>query len=131
MASAARLVADDDGSAAITEFIAQGGSQAARSSRRCTATAFACQFTDLTEWMNATPTERLTAPLHVRGLVARLLVATGSRAGADYVTDSGSNWGSHAAIVHPEFFNHFDRTAQLIGFNPTQIKRQWNILAKI
>ena len=131
MSSAAHPVADDDGSAAITEFIAHGGSEASRSSRRCTATAFACQFTDLTGWMDATFTERLTAPLHVRGLVARLLVATGSRAGADYVVDSGSNWGSHAAVAHPEFFDHFNGTAQRIGFNPTQIKRQWNTLAKI
>ena len=58
-------------------------------------------------------------------------VATGCPASADYVVASGSSWGSHASIVHPQFAALFKRTALGLGFSIAQVRRQWNTLSKI
>ena len=120
-----------DGCVAIEEFIALGSSAATRTTRRCTAAAFTDDFADLTGWSNAGLANQLGAALPVRGVVARLLVATGYPASADYVVASRSTWGSHASIVHPQFAALFERTALGLGFSIGQVHRQWNTLTKI
>lgn len=79
-----------DGRVAIEEFIALGSSVATRTTRRCIAAAFTAHFVDLTGWSNAGLAHQLDAALPVRGVVARLLVATSAAASADYVVASGS-----------------------------------------
>ena len=116
---------------AIEEFIALGSSAATRTTRRCIAAAFTDDFMDLTGWSNAGLANQLGAALPVRGVVARLLVATGCPASADYVVASGSSWGSHASIVHPQFAALFKGTALRLGFSIAQVRRQWNTLSKI
>jgi integrase len=116
---------------AAERFIAIGDSETARKIRRATVTAYTSAFTDLAGWANATPAQRLSVPLTVRGLVAYLLLATGYPAGVDYVRSCRSEWGHHAKLVYPDFADTFGRAARAVGFTALEARRQWGTLAKI
>jgi len=116
---------------AAERFIAIGDSETARTIRRATVTAYTSAFTDLAGWANATPAQRLSVPLPVRGLVAYLLLATGYPAGVDYVRSCRSEWGHHAKLVYPDFADTFGRAARAVGFTALEARRQWGTLAKI
>lgn len=126
-----RTDAPADEPAAVEQFIAIGGSEAARKIRRSTVAAYASAFTDLAGWTNATPAQRLSVPLVVRGLIAYLLLVTAYPVGADYVRSSRSEWGYHARLVYPDFAGTFDRTACTLGFTAAETRRQWGTLAKV
>jgi integrase len=120
-----------DEPAAAERFIAIGDSEAARKTRRATVAAYTTAFTDLAGWTDATPAQRLSAPIAVRGLIAYLLLATAYPAGADYVRSCRSDWGHHATLVYPDFADTFGRTARALGFTDPETRRQWCTLAKI
>lgn len=116
---------------AITRFTTRGDSPAAHKTRRSTVTAFTRTFADLSGWQQAALPTQLDATVEVRGLVAFLLLATERPASADYVKACRSDWGHHAALVHPHFAETFHRTALALGFSDLEAARQWCILAKI
>ncbi|MFZ2172799.1 MAG: site-specific integrase [Rhodococcus sp. (in: high G+C Gram-positive bacteria)] len=115
---------------ATREFIALGTTPGSRLAREHTAAAFTRQFTDLAGWSNAGASRQVTAPVDVRGFVARLLVMTAHPAGAYYAVASRSSWGAHSAVIHAAFFEHFTHTALGIGFRDIQVRQQWNTLAQ-
>ncbi len=133
-AAARQPQADDapvDEPTAVAGFIAIGDSKTARKNRRTIIATYTSVFTDLAGWANATPAQRLCAPLTVRGLIAYLLLATAHPVDADYVRSCRSEWGYHAKLVYPDFADSFDRTAHTLGFTTAETRRQWGALTKI
>lgn len=116
---------------AITRFTTCGDSPAAHMKRQATVEAFTRAFTDLSGWQQSPLATQLAASVEVRGLVAFLLLATARPASAGYVRSCRSEWGYHAAAVHPDFADTFHRTALALGFSNGEAARQWCTLAKI
>ena len=120
-----------DEPSAITRFTARGDSPAAQTQRRATVESFTRAFTDLTGWQQSSLATQLAIGVGIRGLVAFLLLATARPASAGYVRACRSEWGLHAAAVHPDFADTFHRTAVALGFSDREATRQWCTLAKI
>lgn len=116
---------------AITRFVARGDSPAAQTQRRANVEAFTRTFTNLSGWQQSSLATQLAISVGIRGLVAFLLLATARPASAGYVRACRSEWGFHAAAVHPDFANTFHRSALALGFSKHEATRQWCTLAKI
>jgi integrase len=105
--------------------------EAARSARRHTLEAFEGEFGDLAGWASAPLPRRLAAPVSVRGFTAWAALRTGTELDVDYVAAVASDWGHHAALLHPEVADTFRGTAERIGFSTPEARRQWALLGQL
>jgi hypothetical protein len=116
---------------AIAQYIEAGASGPGRRARQTTVASYRQRFTNLAGWGGASLQEKLGAPINTRTLVAFLVTAMCYPVEVDYVRRSGSEWGRHAARVHPGFAQDFHLAATGIGFSDQEARRQWLALAKI
>jgi integrase len=131
LATPARTGAAIPTTAPAQVFIDAGATEAARKQRRATVAAFTTAFVDMTGWAQAPLSRRLSAAGAVRAYAAWLALATTVPVEATYVSDCGTCWGRHAALVHPDLAATFTATARRLGYTTRETSRQWATMAKL
>lgn len=112
-------------------YLLTGPTEAARHARQRAIDALVGEYGDLTGWARSPQAARVAAPVAVRGFAAWAALHTHTPVDADYVSQCGTSWGHHAAVIDPDFAHTFRRVAHDLGFSPGQVTRQWATLAKL
>ena len=99
--------------------------------RATVARGFLGQFGSLEEWRTLEPLARYNGPAWVRSIVAWAALTGRLSLSAEEVLDSHVMWASLAASTDPVMHGRFVSAAGGLGFSATEIRHQWNALAKV